>query len=56
MKLKEKEEKQKFIVKIFRLPFILGFLIPAFDYRFNWSEVSRVIVLLANVVVFLVII
>ena len=53
MKLKEKEEKQKFIVKIFRLPFILGFLIPAFDYRFNWSEVSRVIVLLANVVVFL---
>jgi protein-S-isoprenylcysteine O-methyltransferase Ste14 len=53
MKLKEKEKKQKIIVKIFRLPFIIGFLIPAFDYRFNWSEVSPVIVVLANVMVFL---
>jgi len=53
MKLKEKEKKQKFIVKIFRLPFIIGFLIPGFDYRFNWSEVSPVIIVLANVMVFL---
>jgi len=53
MKLKEKEKRQKLIVKIFRLPFIIGFLIPAIDYRFNWSEVSPVIVVLANVMVFL---
>jgi protein-S-isoprenylcysteine O-methyltransferase Ste14 len=53
LKLKEKEEKQKNIVRLFRLPFILCFLIPGFDYRFNWSEVSPILVVIANIMVFL---
>ncbi len=44
MRYKEKEEKQKLIIRLARLPFILGFLIPGFDYRFNWSEVPMVLV------------
>lgn len=53
LRLKEKEEKQKIIVRLFRLPFILGFLLPGFDYRFNWSEVSPVLVVISNIMVFL---
>jgi len=53
LKLKEKEEKQKNIVRLFRLPFILCFLIPGFDYRFNCSEVSPILVVIANIMVFL---
>ncbi len=53
LKMKEKEEKQKRIVGLFRLPFLLGFLIPGFDYRFNWSEVPTALVIIANGMVFL---
>ena len=34
MRFREKEEKQKLIIRLARLPFILGFLIPGFDFRF----------------------
>lgn len=53
MRLKEKEAKQKVIARFFRLPFLLGFLIPGFDFRYNWSEVPTVIVLIANLLVLL---
>jgi protein-S-isoprenylcysteine O-methyltransferase Ste14 len=53
LRFKEKEEKQKKIVQLFRLPFILGFLIPGLDYRFNWSEVPSVLVIVSNIMVFL---
>jgi len=53
MRFKEKEEKQKTIVKFFRLPFLLGFLIPGFDFRFNWSEIPLALVITANMMVFL---
>jgi protein-S-isoprenylcysteine O-methyltransferase Ste14 len=53
MRFKEKEKKQKKIVRLFRLPFILGFLIPGFDHRFNWSEISPALVIIANFMVFL---
>jgi protein-S-isoprenylcysteine O-methyltransferase Ste14 len=53
MRFKEKEEKQKMIVKLFRLPFLLGFLIPGFDHRFGWSEVPVVLVVISNIMVFL---
>lgn len=52
MRFNEKEEKQKLIVKLFRLPFLLGFLIPGFDYRFSWSEVPVLLVIVANLMVF----
>lgn len=51
MRYKEKEEKQKLIIRLARLPFILGFLIPGFDYRFGWSDIPMAFVILANVIV-----
>ena len=53
MRLKEKETTQKRIVGISRIPFILGFLIPGFDYRFNWSDISPFLVIIANLMVFI---
>ncbi|MDD5569662.1 MAG: isoprenylcysteine carboxylmethyltransferase family protein [Bacteroidales bacterium] len=52
-KRKEKEIKQKIIVKIFTIPFFIGFIIPGFDYRFNWSDVPIFLVVIANIIVFL---
>jgi protein-S-isoprenylcysteine O-methyltransferase Ste14 len=51
MRFREKEEKQKLIIRLSRLPFIFGFLIPGFDYRFGWSEVPVSIVIPANIIV-----
>ena len=53
MRLKEKETKQKLIVGISRIPFILGYLIPGLDYRFNWSDISPALVIIANIIVFI---
>ena len=53
LRLEEKEKKQKTIVRLFRLPFILGFLIPGFDYRFNLSDVPTILVIISNIMVFL---
>jgi protein-S-isoprenylcysteine O-methyltransferase Ste14 len=52
-KMKEKDKGQKVIVGLFRLPFLIGFLIPGFDYRFHWSEVSPFWIVIANILVFL---
>ena len=53
MRHREKEERQKLIVRLFRLPFILGFFIPGFDYRFGWSDVPVPLIVIANLIVFL---
>ena len=49
----EKVAKQKMIVRLSQLPFIIGFLIPGLDYRFNWSDISPILVVIANIMVFL---
>jgi len=49
----EKEVKQKKIIRLFRLPFILGYVIPGLDYRFQWSEVPLALVLISNIIVLL---
>jgi len=61
MQFKEKEAKQKFIVKLSGILFLIGFLLPGFDYRFGWSQVpfwlviaSDLLVLLSYFFVFLV--
>ena len=51
MKFREKETRQKAIIKIASIIFFLGFLIPGFDYRFGWSNMPWWLVLAANVMV-----
>jgi protein-S-isoprenylcysteine O-methyltransferase Ste14 len=51
MRMKEKEGKQKLIVQLSFLYFLLTFLLPGFDKRFEWSHVPTGIVVLADILV-----
>lgn len=53
MQFKEKEVRQKLIIKLANLFFFIGFLIPGFDYRYGWSNVPVWLVILSDVVIFL---
>jgi protein-S-isoprenylcysteine O-methyltransferase Ste14 len=53
MRVKEKEPGQKTIMKFSYAVFILSFLTPGFDRRFGLSSVPFVIILAADVIVFL---
>lgn len=53
MMYKEKEMRQRMIIKIGNVVFFLGFLIPGLDYRFGWSVVPVWLVLLSELAVVL---
>lgn len=53
MKMREKIGEQKRIVLLSSIIFLVGFLIPGLDYRYQWSDVPVVLVLAADVTVFL---
>ena len=53
MKMKEKEEPQKVFVKLSILVFFTAFIIPGFDYRFEWSEVPFIIIIIADLFIFI---
>jgi protein-S-isoprenylcysteine O-methyltransferase Ste14 len=53
MRIREKESKQKVIIKISYLFFLPAFLLPGFDKRFGWSNVPVVVVIVADVLVLL---
>ena len=53
MRMREKEASQKLIVKLGFLYCIIVFLIPGFDKRYEWSNVSVAIVIVADVFVLL---
>ena len=51
MRTREKEEKQKTIIKIGIILFFIGFIIPGLDYRYHWSNVPVPFVIAANAIV-----
>lgn len=51
MRMREKEEKQKTIIKIAFILFFIGFIIPGLDYRYHWSNVPIPLVIAANAIV-----
>lgn len=53
MQFREKEAKEKNVVRVAWVVFIIGFLIPGLDRRYGWSGVPSEIVIAADVVVFL---
>ena len=53
MRLRERETEQKRIVKTYIFFLILAFLLPGFDHRFGWSNVSVAVVVAADVLVLL---
>lgn len=48
MRMREKEEKQKTIIKIAFILFFIGFIIPGLDHRYHWSNVPVALVIAAN--------
>jgi protein-S-isoprenylcysteine O-methyltransferase Ste14 len=53
MRLREKEEQQKLIIKLSYIPFLLAYLLPGFDKRFGWSNVPVWVVVVADILVLL---
>ncbi len=53
MRMKEKEREQKIIIKLSGLFFLAGFLLPGFDFRYQWSHIPIYLVLTADAVVLL---
>jgi len=51
MKMKEKEKEQDLLVKLSSVFLIAGFLIPGFDFRYQWSNIPVFVVLLADALV-----
>lgn len=52
LNIKEKEPEQKLVLKLSGLMFLSGFIVAGLDYRFNWSQVPKIIVVIA-VIIFL---
>jgi protein-S-isoprenylcysteine O-methyltransferase Ste14 len=52
-KMREKEKEQKTIISVSSFIFLVGFLIPGFDYRFGWSDVPIYLVIVSDVLVLL---
>jgi protein-S-isoprenylcysteine O-methyltransferase Ste14 len=53
MHMKEKQSSQKFSMKVSVFFYILAFVIPGVDFRFNWSSVPIALVVFADTMVFL---
>jgi protein-S-isoprenylcysteine O-methyltransferase Ste14 len=51
--MQEKEGEQKRIVLLSAIIFLVGFLIPGLDYRYQWSDVPVALVLAADLIVVL---
>jgi len=53
MKMKEKEEPQKVFIKLSLLVFFIAFIIPGFDYRFEWSKVLFRVIIITDLFIFI---
>jgi protein-S-isoprenylcysteine O-methyltransferase Ste14 len=53
LQYREKEEREKSIIKIGQLLFMAGFLAPGLDRRFGWSQMPAWLCLTADAVIFL---
>jgi len=53
MKMKEKEEPQKVFIKLSILVFLIAFVIPGFDHRFEWSKVPFIVIIIADLFIFI---
>ncbi len=47
--MKEKEPQQKAVAWISTIVFLIGFMLPGFDYRFSWSHVPIYVVILSDI-------
>jgi len=50
MRLKEKEEPQKKIIKIGSVFYLILFIVPGLDFRYGWSQVPFEVIVLADAI------
>lgn len=48
--VREKENEQKIVVVLSGLMFIVGFIIAGLNFRFNWINISNIIIIIASIV------
>jgi protein-S-isoprenylcysteine O-methyltransferase Ste14 len=53
MRMREREREQKLIIRLSYLWFLLAFLLPGLDRRWDWSQVPTALVIVADVLVLL---
>jgi len=53
VQFKEKEIRQKTIIKTSKWIFLIGMFVPGLDYRYGWSSVPVWFVILSDIIVFL---
>ncbi|MCX6774301.1 MAG: isoprenylcysteine carboxylmethyltransferase family protein [Candidatus Micrarchaeota archaeon] len=53
IRFKEKEAKEKSMIKIAQVLFLMGFLTPGLDFRYGWSQVPVWLAVAADAVIFL---
>ncbi len=51
LKMKEKEERQKFVQKIGSVVIVAGLVLPGIDYRYAWSHVPSWLVAISTVII-----
>ena len=53
MRMKEKEQTQKYIIMFGTIFFLVSFFIPGFDFRYEWSSVPLALVMFADAMILL---
>ena len=53
MRMRETADRQKAVIGLSALVFLVAFAVPGFDHRYGWSRVPVLVVLLADVLVLL---
>jgi protein-S-isoprenylcysteine O-methyltransferase Ste14 len=53
MQSREVEPEQRKMVVITNLLFLIGFLLPGFDFRFGWSQLPALVMIVADVIMLL---
>lgn len=53
MRMREKETAQKRIIRLSYVYFLIAFVLPGFDRRWDWSQVPAIVVILADALVVL---
>jgi protein-S-isoprenylcysteine O-methyltransferase Ste14 len=53
LKRRERQQMHRSIQNIFSIVFLIGLLIPGFDFRFGWSNVPVSLVIISDILIFL---
>ena len=50
LNVKEKQSKQKEVVKLSGLMFLIGFILAGLNYRFNWIELPKIVIIISSII------